>query len=364
MTKEFTSRTYKKGDEDEIVELLKLSFPEWATREKPQEYWNWKYRDTPLGSSINVILSNEIVVGVGHEINLNIKVGSRILKSQYGDDYTTHPNFRRRGVYKSLVNRFYTEIGKQIEFEFSLSTNPIVNASYMTMIPPTRLKFAYSLKHLFRIKNISMHIDAKKINNKAIVKYGFRVFKSLNNTSNSKSIKPDVSNTTINEPHKFSEKYNDFWENIKDRHNFIIERSAKYLNWRYKDPRGGSYIIREARNGDKIFGYIVLQVREKEDYPEGYIVDISTTSEDPKLYNTLLEDACKYFDDLGLNAVNLHLVNGHPLYKYAKRYGFLDPHFISKTYIGGSLTKAFDKEREILESSKPNQLHFCYGDQY
>ncbi len=49
----------------------------------------------------------------------------------------------------------------------------------------------------------------------------------------------------------------------------------EYLNWRYSDRRGGDYILKEAIEGERALGYVVLRVNGyQEKYPVGYIVDL------------------------------------------------------------------------------------------
>lgn len=297
-----------------IIQLLKISFPEWAAREKPLDYWNWKYRDNPLGSSVIVALDKGRVIGVGYNINLNIKIGPRVFRSQYGDDFATHPDYRGMGVYSRLVKEDNEVQGKYIQFDFFLLNNPIVIDASKKDKEPTRFKFPYSLTHLFRVKDMSSHLKRKAIKNQTIVRGGFGVIKAMNRAKNMVLRKLVVpKDIKVQEAENIDDDYFIFWERVKDRHNFILEKNANYLNWRFKAPRGGSCIIREARSGGDISGFAALEVGTTKDYSEGYIVDLLTLSERAEVYNALLEDACNYFDDLGLNAVNIQLVEGHPL---------------------------------------------------
>lgn len=361
--RDFKTREYQKGDEDQIVELLKLSFPEWANRKNPQDYWKWKYIDTPLKSIISVAVSGDKIAGVGHEMNRDIKVGPSVLSAQYSDDYATHPDFRGMGVYNRILDEVVERSKRQ--FIFWLTTNPIVVNNWEKRIKPTTFNFPYPLKHLFRIQNVEEHLTAKTVKNKAITKAGLQVFRAINKAENivpHRGKKP--SSVNVSGITGFGDEYDELWERISLNHNFITKRDASYLNWRYGNPRGGDHHIREAKKDGQLAGYSVLETRKTKDYPEGYIVDILSLDGSQEVYEALLEDACNHFDDAGLNAAHLQLIEGHPMQKISAKHGFVMPPGTTYIHIGCDMPETYNANRTVLESSKPDRLHFGYGDYY
>ena len=55
-------RYYQPGDEENIIELLKNTFPKWANFDNPLELWRWKYIDTPLRTMIRLVVADQ---GIG-----------------------------------------------------------------------------------------------------------------------------------------------------------------------------------------------------------------------------------------------------------------------------------------------------------
>jgi hypothetical protein len=51
---DYIFRLYEPGDEEAIVALLKISYPEWKDAEYPLKHWKWKYLENPFGSIIVV----------------------------------------------------------------------------------------------------------------------------------------------------------------------------------------------------------------------------------------------------------------------------------------------------------------------
>jgi hypothetical protein len=138
----------------------------------------------------------------------------------------------------------------------------------------------------------------------------------------------------------------------------------EYLNWRYCDPRSnlqGRYFVKKAEQDGENLGFIVLRYREKDDYPEGYIVDLLTLPDKMDAARRLLEEACLFLWELGVNVVHYRVIKNHPFQALFSEQGFIEvPSKLHMTF------KMFtDKEKiRVIRDSKPNQIHFNYGDYY
>lgn len=61
---------------------------------------------------------------------------------------------------------------------------------------------------------------------------------------------------------KFGKEADVFWQNVSSRYPISIERSSKYLNWRYAEHPMTKYYIFSANAGSEMKGFIVLRVDE------------------------------------------------------------------------------------------------------
>src|SRR3990170_8604053 len=81
---EYSIRPYESGDEEDIVELLKLVFNGWPNFDLdcgPVDHWRWKYLHSPAGKSLIYVGESEgDIVGSSHTYTVNLKMGERILK--------------------------------------------------------------------------------------------------------------------------------------------------------------------------------------------------------------------------------------------------------------------------------------------
>lgn len=151
-----------------------------------------------------------------------------------------------------------------------------------------------------------------------------------------------------------------FWEEISGHYDFIVERRMDYLNWRYCDQRGGSYIVKQAENNGRVVGYIVLRIdRYRDDYPVGTIVDLVTLPSRLDVAHILVADAINFFDEQEINSCRYLVAKNHPYEGILKRYGFLDGR--SKVHLF-YVSLGEEEELEKLSTSQAARIHFTYGD--
>ncbi|MDO8467185.1 MAG: hypothetical protein Q7S83_03555 [bacterium] len=67
---------------------------------------------------------------------------------------------------------------------------------------------------------------------------------------------------------KFDSEVDALWESVSQRYPISIERSSKYLNWRYAEHPMTKYHIFSANAGNEMKGFIVLRIDEITEGPE------------------------------------------------------------------------------------------------
>ena len=358
-------RLYVQGDEEAIVQLLQRAFKGWPHLDlqcTPLDHWRWKYQDNPLKKkSIVVAESGGKIIGCSHGFYLKIKVGRGAVLGEQGTDLCIDEAFRGRGI-SSIVHDLKMKhlIENMVDLTYSLSTNPIVtNRDLRTKRP----EFPSPLRGLVKIRNIDLHFGSIKPKNSLFIKLGFVTLNGLNRLKRTLSSLLRTSPSQRIEVHdveRFDERHDTFWGEVKDEHNFIVERDASYLNWRYRDRRGGDYKVKQIVQGGKISGFIVLRInRYNRDYPEGYIVDLLTLPRRLDVAGALILEADRWFSEQDINIVHALIIKGHPY------EGLLD----ENGYLGDQIRyRLFYRKRNIGEEindfikSHPNKIHFEWGD--
>jgi hypothetical protein len=95
-------RFYQPGDEDQIVDLLKRTFPKWAAFNDPLGLWKWKYIDSPQKSIIVVAINDNKIVGCNHSLIYHVKLGSKISSVGYSDDLAVETDYRGQKIWKKM----------------------------------------------------------------------------------------------------------------------------------------------------------------------------------------------------------------------------------------------------------------------
>jgi len=355
-------RTYREGDDNNIVELLKESFNGWPFFDincSPINYWRWKYQDNPNGKGIIVCAETENkIVGISTAVPQKIKIKNDVYLGFYATDAAVHPDYRRMGInnkMRELREKLWTKANAK--FVYGITVNPIVvNSSVIKKIFPHHL--TQRINYPIRIKNISIQLQQKEIVNRLKTRLWFYKEKTINRIKTLKIGSREVGNLQISDIKEFDERWKEFWSKVRTNYFFIFERSNSYLNWRYCDKRSGDYKVRIIEEDNKILGYSVLKINKLEEYQKGYIVDFLTLPDRLDAAYFLVIDTIDYFDDMGINQIDFQVIKEHPYNEIFLKHGFINTEGPRWVYYD-IFIDGFD-----LNSIQGSQIHFAYGDQY
>jgi len=360
MSKILSIRPYIYGDESEIVNLLKIGFPYWTRKNiDPLSLFQWRFLDAPKGYIINIGEIEEKIISVYCMPITNFKVGTNTLLSTLLAFAVTDSNYRGKGYFNLIEDYSKQErIKKGVKFDYSTVESQILISVYKRR---KKKSFPYHFAHLLRVRDIGKHLNELKVKNKILTQIAYSTLKIFNNLTPHFSQKsknpPDY---TIINVASFGPEINKFWDEVKSDYEFIVEKTQNYLNWRFCDPRVGHFIVKLAVKGDLILGYIVLELKNVDSYPEGYISDLLVLNNRHDVFNSLLGDGCKYFDMKGVNAVHYLCVDRHRYAKYATEFGFVKLPFSKDTFIDYEFYNEY--EDCVIKSDVPNKIHYTYSD--
>ncbi len=365
MSQPVVIRPFTRGDEERIVGLLQSVFKGWPRFDlecPPLDHWRWKFDDNPLrGKSVVVAESGQRIVGCSHGFYTRVKIGQRTLKAQQSTDLAILEDYRGIGLYPKLTE-LKREITKanNVNLSYGLSNNPVVVRSKIKIEQP---QFPSEIRHMAKIRDTGKHFGSGASEDNLIKRYGYTSLRTLNHVkkiAERSSRRGSSENIKILEATTIDGEMGDFWDSVKGDYNFIVERDEDYLNWRYRDGGGGKYAFRYALENDKVLGYSVLRVnRFKEDYPEGYIVDLLTPVDRLDVAETLIQDADRFFDESGVNIVHALSIKGHPYERLLRRRDYLHDRNKLTLFIRSI---GSEDNLSVLLDSPPNKLHIAYGD--
>lgn len=153
----------------------------------------------------------------------------------------------------------------------------------------------------------------------------------------------------------FDPRFDDLCDRAAERFDFIAERNAAFLNWRYADPRAGAFTIRIAERGDQLLGYAVT----RQDADTTKVADLLVTPEEPAVAAALIADAVQTARANGSAAVGCWLPQRHPYRGALSAAGFVAlGRTTSLVYRAVSMT---DEQLAFLREPD-TAIHFTEGD--
>jgi hypothetical protein len=351
---EVYTRQYQEGDDEEIVALLKTSFHYWEKRQQAVDYWRWRYLQSPNKTHIAISTVEDRIAGVGHCIQLKVKLGEKVVTASYDDDYATYPQYRKIGVYKAVTNladSIKNDIGA--DFCYWITTNPIVLTKAMIH---QQVTFSTPFSDLVRIRDVDRFLEKVPIENPQTLKTEF------SNTPATIHIDDAERKIKLRDLDLFDEDFDRFYEKIVDGYDYIMMRNHQYMNWRFIQNPETTYKIKAAELDGEIVGYAVLEVEDYDGYSIGSIFDLFTFQDRYDLVKSIFKELVAYFDSTGVECISVTTMCGHPYNEAATSLGFLNA-----TYAADSHVRFWgynDQFYNSLKLLKPNRIYFSYSDFY
>jgi hypothetical protein len=348
-------RSYSSDDLPQIIDILKVSFPDWQIKKDPINYWKWKYLKPPSGSQISIISLDEKVLGVAHLILLKIKLGSKIVIGQYSVDDAIHPKYRGKGLYNKFKSTWYTTPAK---VSYWITSNPI-NIERARKLGIMQLPFMST--KMIRINKIKLFFEENKMDS-IKARLGLTFLKKLNEVTNKFTQRITVSDSLIENVEEFDERIEEFLEKINENYQLMIFKDREYLNWRFCDKDAGDIIVRQVLDENKISGYHALEIKEKKEQLEGYVLDLLALPDRMDVAELLFREACAISDEMNVNVLHYRVIKGHPYERLARKHGFLD---VTKWSDSRIYIDEYESERarsRSIGAYSPSQIHFSIGD--
>ena len=361
MTKDFSVREYQTEDVEEIVTLLRLCFEDWTKIPDPIEYWKSRYENDPYGTGILVAISEGRIIGVNINLFLQMKIGSKIVPAQYESGSATHPDYRSLGVYKRLTAKAREQSNAaNIKFSYFTSENP-----YMIKRAKENdyFVFPHPVNRMIKVKNVGLFLKQRHLKNETTKLLGFKTLKIANKLRRSITPIHRKNPVNINKTESLDERIDNFWQKLETSYDFLVKKDKKCLNWKYSDRRVGEFTIRQAVENSEVLGFSVLETRKRGETTEGYIQELLTRPDRPDVASALIEDASKFYNDTGANAIHCLCIGGHPYGQLYENAGFISA---MKRYISGNFRQlegfTNQKAASIIGGFPSSRTQFSLGD--
>lgn len=312
-------RSYQDGDEEGILDLVEATYPGRWDRNIWLKHWEWLYKENPCGSVIWVADLGGKIVGHGSHIFANVKVGTRTVKGAIAADLMTHPDFRRQGVFKSMVR--YSDqylVEKDVGLEFFFPSEIISKAQ--SSVRSTESEFrTFHIPILMHIIDPRMNTYGRLLIRKPLSKiFNFSLKKLFRSRDASKARDLDLINVPM-----FDDRFDDFWREVSRFYRVILVRDSEYLNWRYVNNPDLNAKILTVEDGGKILGYIVIASKAEELINTGYILDFIAYPNRDDAASFLIQNAIEHLRENDDDILLTLMFKNHHLYRVLISNGFL-----------------------------------------
>ncbi len=263
-----------------ILDLFKKTFH----KKLSQEFWNWRFDNNPFGQPMikNAIYDSTVVAHyLLHPVELNY--GKNKIKSLFSMMTMTDPQFSGRGIMTQLANQVY-KLGADMGYD---------------------LVFGFA-------NNISKKMFTQNL--------GFKELSTMNEISCDISNLPKLnSNYDCFQITKFDNSISKLYSKCKINNQIHIPRIMEYLNWRFIQHPEISYQCFSILKDENIVGYFVLK---KFNDTKTHIVDFLTLNDDPKIFETIINESKKFSEKNKLSKITLWINPNLNFSKYLKSINF------------------------------------------
>jgi len=114
ISQKYTIRSYDGADEEQVLNLMRLSLGESVNHQRSSDFWRWKHSSSPFGPSYVRVACAEDgqLVGMRAFQRWEFNIGGRELKAVRAVDTATHPGFRRMGVFSALTQEVVRDVAR------------------------------------------------------------------------------------------------------------------------------------------------------------------------------------------------------------------------------------------------------------
>ena len=255
------------------MHLLKTVFGNW----QEEHYWHWMYRDRPGEGNPVIWVAEETGKIVGHYALVPVSMfvdGSRLQGSQ-SVDTATAPSFRGRGIFQTLAKLAYSDAASQgiaMSYGFSVAGDPAY-VGFTRKLGWTHVGMMLAgvrvVNYLQLIRALFDRSSRQDMNswNEEATRDSFDTFSMT------------ISDYEVKALCCFDDQFESVTEFSSKLGRIIVERSARYLTWRYVNKPGSRYIRLGCFSKGKPVGYLVLRQSRIGRRMDGRIVDLVADGE-------------------------------------------------------------------------------------
>lgn len=256
--------------------------------------WQWQYDENPNcppeGPEIWVAKEGSRVLGQYATMPIRLKVLDRTLRASWGMDVMVGPHLQRKGIGSRLFLYWDKQVEASLGLGLSVSSFTLFKKLDWEDVGPVPCYTAIlEVRTLLarRVGALAASLLAPVAKLLLWLVFPRRATKKASHVVVQPAGQP------------FGEDYDALWERVAPSYDFIAERKARYLEWKYRKVPHVRYDIFEARCDGVLTGYIVLRAAERNGVKLALVVDLFADPDDKATVGKLLDHAFEWARDSG-----------------------------------------------------------------
>ena len=299
-----------------VFQFCKVAWPNRQT-DLIEPRWRWMFVDSArlVGVEPQVWLyaTDQKIVGHHGAQFVRLKIGDEVRTTAWFVDTMVVEEYRDRGIGAQLVMQSYQDM------PFSLSLGQ--TEQMRTILKRIGWKEVTPLQTYMLLLNPGKVLKQKLPG--YVTPFASAWFNLRSGTRRLVSV-PSSPVVEVNDIEKFGGQYDELWGDISPCYDCAVVRDASYLNWKYVDQPGQSFVRLEVTRDGQLIGCVILSVSDPDhvyQYRRTHVIDIVTSTEPEYLY-PLISAAVNRSRELSADAVFMHLINSE-IQQALENVGFL-----------------------------------------
>lgn len=308
-------RTYREGDEKQIIEVIKSAFS--SMNHIGEKYWSWLFKNNPLGTKYVWVAENGgRLIGHYSVIPSAIKIDGKKSVVVRTTLTAIHADYQGLGVFPRLIKQAQEELARGgVSFNYVIP-NKRASPIYKNKLNWVQIPLQRTLVKQFISRGILRNCRFPSFE-----------FKWPDRFDGKKDQNSETSSFNIYKLYRFNENYQHFCDEACKNYKIITIRDENYLSWRYLDSPGQEYVIYAAEKDACFLGYIVLKSRKISNMglkglKEGIIVDLLALPDQERAVEALIAKAMEHFEDENVTIVSTFVQYKH-YYDIFRKNGFI-----------------------------------------
>ncbi len=255
--------------------------------------WQWQYHENPHcpaeGPEIWVAKEGKEggeVLGQYASMPVRLKVKDQIVRASWGMDVMVRSSLQRKGVGSRLFLYWDQNVEASLGLGLSLASYTLFQKLQWHDVGP--------------VPCYTRILDPARLLARRIGSIPARLVSPFAKTLLGATFPARGSRSTIApvdvQPLEgaFGDGFDRLWEKASPGFDFVAERKATYLEWKYHRAPHVSYEIFQALRDGEVAGFIVLRAAETGGVRLGLVVDLFAHPEDRAVLDTLLDRAAEW----------------------------------------------------------------------